>query len=504
MGTKLRAQAKQQYFDSSGNPASGYKVYTYGAGTTTNKATYTDNAQTATNTNPVILDSRGEADIWWNGAYKVKFTDASDVMVWTVDNYGAGEDSAQAASSSLISNFSFETDSEGDNLPDDWDIVNYSGSTNAVVTSDQDHGQRSMKFISTGSGGGYITTSSYVEVSPNEPLSFGFSIKSTVVDIRNVVQVLWYTETKVASSTASTDVYDDSTTNPTSWTLKRYRVTPPSDAYYCKVRIYGAHSSDATTGSVWYDNIILTASLTTDDTSSLVPTGSYFPYIGSTAPSGYLLADGTETNSTAYFDLAALLIPGASNYGLTTKVGDFTAANATEIFTLNGHGLSDKDIVNVANAGGALPAGITANTLYYIITATTNTFQLSLTSGGAVVAITTDGTGTQSIYDKFTIPDLRGRLPLGADNMGGSSANRVTATQADNLGQASGSESHSLSEAETGVHDHYGVIRNESPNISAASIAYLNSSSQNTDNAGSGNAHNNMQPYLASNYIIKT
>ena len=70
------------------------------------------------------------------------------------------------------------------------------------------------------------------------------------------------------------------------------------------------------------------------DNTVLLPTGTLFPYIGASAPSGYLLADGTETNSTSYSALATLLIPNASNYGLTTKVGDFTADNATETFTL--------------------------------------------------------------------------------------------------------------------------------------------------------------------------
>ena len=42
--------------------------------------------------------------------------------------------------------------------------------------------------------------------------------------------------------------------------------------------------------------------------------------------------------------------------------------------------------------------------------------------------------------DFFAVPDLRGRLPLGADNMGGTSANIVTAGSADNIGSIDGSE----------------------------------------------------------------
>jgi hypothetical protein len=38
------------------------------------------------NTNPVILDARGEAVIFWTGVYKVVLKDASDVTIWSVDN----------------------------------------------------------------------------------------------------------------------------------------------------------------------------------------------------------------------------------------------------------------------------------------------------------------------------------------------------------------------------------------------------------------------------------
>ena len=42
----------------------------------------------------------------------------------------------------------------------------------------------------------------------------------------------------------------------------------------------------------------------------------------------------------------------------------------------------------------------------------------------------------------FNLPDLRGRFPLGLDNMGVGSANRVTASQADTLGLGSAAEKH--------------------------------------------------------------
>jgi hypothetical protein len=85
--TTLTPTPKQQFLDANGNPLSGGKVYTYAAGTTTPLVTYTDESGTTPNTNPVILDSRGEAGIWLGVAsYKLKLTTSTDVEIWTVDN----------------------------------------------------------------------------------------------------------------------------------------------------------------------------------------------------------------------------------------------------------------------------------------------------------------------------------------------------------------------------------------------------------------------------------
>ena len=47
-------------FDDKGVPLVGGKVYAYRAGTTTAKATYSDKNLTTANTNPVVLNRRGE------------------------------------------------------------------------------------------------------------------------------------------------------------------------------------------------------------------------------------------------------------------------------------------------------------------------------------------------------------------------------------------------------------------------------------------------------------
>lgn len=74
----------------------------------------------------------------------------------------------------------------------------------------------------------------------------------------------------------------------------------------------------------------------------------------------------------------------------------FTAANATDILTATAHGQANGQKMRVSNSGGALPAGLTAGTDYFVIAAAANTFQLSATEGGAAVNFTTDGTGTHT------------------------------------------------------------------------------------------------------------
>ena len=54
----------------------------------------------------------------------------------------------------------------------------------------------------------------------------------------------------------------------------------------------------------------------------------------------------------------------------------------------------------------------------------------------------------------FGLPDFRGRFPLGADNMGGSSANRVTDVNADTVGLASGVESRAIDVKNLPEHEH--------------------------------------------------
>lgn len=112
---------KQRFFDSNGAPLAGGKLYSYVAGTTSPAATYTDQTGTVANTNPIILDSNGYADVWIkSGSFKFILKDASDVLLWTVDNVQAATSSSGSSSGSsgssginYIGNPNAETDTSG-------------------------------------------------------------------------------------------------------------------------------------------------------------------------------------------------------------------------------------------------------------------------------------------------------------------------------------------------------------------------------------------------------
>ena len=79
---------KFQFLDGNGNPLTAGKLYTYFNGTTVPRTTYTTAAETTPNTNPIILDSAGRADIFLTAgvAYKFVLANAGNVTQYTVDN----------------------------------------------------------------------------------------------------------------------------------------------------------------------------------------------------------------------------------------------------------------------------------------------------------------------------------------------------------------------------------------------------------------------------------
>jgi hypothetical protein len=84
---------KQKFFDNSGIPLNGGKLFSYLATTTTKTATYSDAAGSSLNSNPIILNFRGEADVFIepNKGYKFVLAPSTDTdpptnPIWSIDN----------------------------------------------------------------------------------------------------------------------------------------------------------------------------------------------------------------------------------------------------------------------------------------------------------------------------------------------------------------------------------------------------------------------------------
>jgi hypothetical protein len=83
---------------------------------------------------------------------------------------------------------------------------------------------------------------------------------------------------------------------------------------------------------------------------------------------------------------------GTTGYTVYSERKTFTVTIATPgVFTVTAHGYSDGDAVSLSTTG-ALPTGLAANTVYYVVNKATNTFNLSTTLGGSAIATS----GTQS------------------------------------------------------------------------------------------------------------
>ena len=184
------------------------------------------------------------------------------------------------------------------------------------------------------------------------------------------------------------------------------------------------HNQDGTHGAVTATSVSISG------VSVMNPTGTVLTYAGSSAPTGYLLCDGTAVSRTTYADLYAVV---GTTYGA--------------------------------------------------------------------------GNGTTT----FNLPDLKGRIPVGK-NTGTFST----------LGGSGGAETHTLAVNELPAHNHkFGgddMISSQGGYTSIGTFAYDATSSASgggqhmvtqglydgTTSKTGGAAHNNLQPYLVVNYIIKT
>lgn len=113
----------------------------------------------------------------------------------------------------------------------------------------------------------------------------------------------------------------------------------------------------------------------------------------------------------------------------------------------------------------------------------------------------------------FSVPDCRGRVTAGRDSMGGTSANRIILPlNGDTLGAAGGADRHTVSVAEMPSHAHtfsdfyHTIVANPGNGeigVGAQISITAASTANSTTATGSSQAHNNMQPTIIFNKIIR-
>jgi len=167
-------------------------------------------------------------------------------------------------------------------------------------------------------------------------------------------------------------------------------------------RIFLAAGAQAITG----DDI-------TDERASWVlknqdaPVGSAMLWFGDTPPTGWLEQDGSLRDMTTY---EALLDSPSVGVRFGKDSGTVVTFDNTIDSVLHAaHGYNDGKVVMLSNSGGAVPAELAMDTKYFVVNATADAYQVSLTKGGAPVAFTDDGTGTSYEHTRLRLLDARGR-----------------------------------------------------------------------------------------------
>lgn len=112
--------------------------------------------------------------------------------------------------------------------------------------------------------------------------------------------------------------------------------------------------------------------------------------------------NGDRKNIIAVFsNPIAQAVPAGAVYWNAVGVKTVSVDSGTDTFTSASHGLVNGQRVGYRSTGTyptASGGDLAAHTHYYVINATTNTFQLERTAGGGVINLSSNGTGTQTVY----------------------------------------------------------------------------------------------------------
>ena len=240
--------------------------------------------------------------------------------------------------------------------------------------------------------------------------------------------------------------------------------------------------------------------------------GTIKPWAGLTAPNQYLFAYGQEIARATYPAL----------YTAITLTTSAFCTSSSPILT----GIADTGQIPI---GAAVEASCLAAGSSTVISKTASTITLGANANVSTsLQIIVYPWGNGNASTTFNLPDLRGRVIAGRDNMGGTAASRLTTTYFGNasaIGATGGTQSKTLSVAELPAHTHEQNTQTHSfTNSEGTSFATTGGATAvtavaatglgntvvtspgaapNTDSTGSDTPFSLVQPTITSNYIIK-
>lgn len=185
-----------------------------------------------------------------------KKTSFADAVIDNLVDLESRIAAAGGAGGSALAGGSFETWAGG--LPSGWNTDSpggiYSGGSVNEETTDHAHGEKAMRITASSSSGGAAVVSGYFTVSPQRPVDVQAIYKGSVAGVLSKIEVYWYTAAQATSAVRTLDVAINITTSPTSYTLMRGVVIPPSDARYARVVVTGGVPGTAA-GSAYFDDV---------------------------------------------------------------------------------------------------------------------------------------------------------------------------------------------------------------------------------------------------------
>lgn len=282
--------------------------------------------------------------------------------------------------------------------------------------------------------------------------------------------------------------------------MPRINPTLPADGDTAVVEPYNAAITailGVLNGAVDADNLaagaVTLAALSTAVAGALVPTGAVIAFGGTTAPSGFLMCDGSSYLRGSF---SALFAVTGTSYG-----------------SADGTHFNVPDLRGRAPIGSDAMGGTAANRIQRSTTLTTTSGSASATVASATglavgMYITSTNVPAGTTIASFTGTTITMSANATANGSAVAARFSMLNNDAQNLGAMGGEDVHQLITSELASHVHQTTFTQGIGGLASGGGIGQNKNNagfgDNTTGTGSDQAHNNLSPTVTTNYIIKT